>query len=90
MPQPTEQVPFLVLERKYSFDENGQHNEGFRAQSSWSKEEMEKYVEDNNIVCPKCVKHNFTEIREFKLMFKTFQGVTEDSSACLLYTSRCV
>ena len=47
----------------------------------WSKEKMENYIKDNNIVCPKCGKLNFTEIREFNLMFKTFQGVTEDSSS---------
>ena len=47
----------------------------------WSKEAMESYIKDNNIVCPKCGKLNFTEIREFNLMFKTFQGVTEDSAS---------
>jgi len=45
----------------------------------WSHEEMEKFVEDNNVPCPSCGKHNFTNIREFNLMFKTFQGVTEDA-----------
>ena len=45
----------------------------------WSQEEMKKYIEDNNIPCPSCGKHNFTQIREFNLMFKTFQGVTEDA-----------
>ena len=45
----------------------------------WSHEEMEKFVEDNNIPCPSCGKHDFTNIREFNLMFKTFQGVTEDA-----------
>ena len=47
----------------------------------WSKEQMEQYIKDNNIACPVCGKINFTDIREFNLMFKTFQGVTEDSSA---------
>ena len=47
----------------------------------WSKEKMEQYINDNGIVCPVCGKANFTDIREFNLMFKTFQGVTEDSSA---------
>ena len=47
----------------------------------WSKEKMESYIKDNNIACPDCGKHNFTDIREFNLMFKTFQGVTEDSSS---------
>ncbi|KMT20867.1 glycine--tRNA ligase [Clostridium cylindrosporum] len=45
----------------------------------WSKEEMAKYISDNNIVCPDCGKHNYTDIRQFNLMFKTFQGVTEDA-----------
>jgi glycyl-tRNA synthetase len=43
--------------------------------------EMEKLIKDNHIVCPECGSDNFTEIRQFNLMFKTFQGVTEDSSA---------
>ena len=45
----------------------------------WSNEEMEKFVEDKHICCPSCGKHNFTQIRQFNLMFKTFQGVTEDA-----------
>ena len=38
-----------------------------------------KLLNDNKIVCPKCGKFNYTDIREFNLMFKTFQGVTEDN-----------
>ena len=45
----------------------------------WSNEEMEQYVEEHQIPCPSCGKHNFTQIRQFNLMFKTFQGVTEDA-----------
>ncbi|MBR1873278.1 MAG: glycine--tRNA ligase [Eubacterium sp.] len=45
----------------------------------WSNEKMEKFIADNQIPCPSCGKHNFTEIRQFNLMFKTFQGVTEDA-----------
>lgn len=45
----------------------------------WSHEEMEKWLNGNNVPCPTCGKHNFTNIREFNLMFKTFQGVTEDA-----------
>ena len=45
----------------------------------WSNEEMEKFIEDHNIPCPACGKHSFTSIRQFNLMFKTFQGVTEDA-----------
>ncbi len=47
----------------------------------WSNEKMVEYINENNIVCPECGKHNFTDIRQFNLMFKTFQGVTEDSSS---------
>lgn len=47
----------------------------------WSNEELKKYIEENNIVCPKCGKMNYTDIRKFNLMFKTFQGVTEDAKA---------
>ena len=47
----------------------------------WSEEKMLKYMEDNKIACPSCGKINFTGIRKFNLMFKTFQGVTEDSKS---------
>ena len=47
--------------------------------AGWSFEEMSKYIEDNGIVCPDCGGKNFTDIRKFNLMFKTFQGVTEDA-----------
>ena len=40
---------------------------------------MKDFIEENNIPCPTCGKHNFTDIRQFNLMFKTFQGVTEDA-----------
>lgn len=46
---------------------------------AWSNEEMEKYIQEKEICCPSCGKKNFTEIRQFNLMFKTFQGVTEDA-----------
>ena len=45
----------------------------------WSQEQMMQFIEDNQVPCPTCGKHNFTEIRQFNLMFKTFQGVTEDA-----------
>jgi len=45
----------------------------------WSHEKMQDFIKENNIPCPSCGKHNFTDIREFNLMFKTFQGVTEDA-----------
>ena len=46
---------------------------------AWSNDEMKKYIDEHEIVCPTCGKHNFTDIRQFNLMFKTFQGVTEDA-----------
>ena len=46
---------------------------------AFSQPELKAFVEDHNIPCPTCKKHNFTDIRQFNLMFKTFQGVTEDS-----------
>jgi len=46
---------------------------------AFTQAEMKAFVEDNNIPCPTCGKHNFTDIRQFNLMFKTFQGVTEDA-----------
>ena len=45
----------------------------------WSHEEMENFIKEHSVPCPTCGKHNFTSIREFNLMFKTFQGVTEDA-----------
>lgn len=43
-----------------------------------SNEEMEKFIDEHNINCPKCGKHNWTQIRQFNLMFETSRGVTED------------
>lgn len=45
----------------------------------WSQEEMKKYIDEHDIVCPSCGKKDFTDIRQFNLMFKTFQGVTEEA-----------
>ncbi|OQB15220.1 MAG: Glycine--tRNA ligase [Firmicutes bacterium ADurb.Bin193] len=45
----------------------------------WTDEQMMSYIKDNNVACPDCGGHNFTDIRKFNLMFKTFQGVTEDA-----------
>ena len=47
----------------------------------WTNDEMEAYVTEKNVKCPECGAHNFTSIRKFNLMFKTFQGVTEDSQS---------
>ena len=46
---------------------------------AFSQAEMKEFIESHNIPCPSCGKHNFTDIRQFNLMFKTFQGVTEDA-----------
>lgn len=46
---------------------------------AWSQEEMMNFIKDHQVPCPTCGKHNFTDIRQFNLMFKTFQGVTEDA-----------
>lgn len=62
--------------------ENYMEEKGVKSEGSvdaWSQEEMKKYIEENNICCPSCGKHDFTDIRQFNLMFKTFQGVTEDA-----------
>lgn len=45
----------------------------------WSTDEMKQFIDEHDIHCPSCGKHNFTDIRQFNLMFKTFQGVTEDA-----------
>ncbi len=47
----------------------------------WSNEELEKYIAEHKIPCPDCGKSDFTGIRQFNLMFKTFQGVTEDTKS---------
>ncbi len=46
---------------------------------AFSQQEMADFIEEHAIPCPTCGKHNFTDIRQFNLMFKTFQGVTEDA-----------
>ena len=46
---------------------------------AFSQEEMAAFVEEHHVCCPTCGKHNWTDIRQFNLMFKTFQGVTEDA-----------
>jgi len=56
-------------------------NDCIEVVDGWTEEKMLKFMEDNKIACPSCGKINFTGIRKFNLMFKTFQGVTEDSKA---------
>ena len=47
----------------------------------WSNAELLAYIKEHNIACPDCGSHDFTDIRQFNLMFKTFQGVTEVSTS---------
>ena len=49
----------------------------------WTQEQMKNFIDEKNICCPSCGKHNFTDIRQFNLMFQTYQGVTEDSKAAI-------
>ncbi len=51
--------------------------------AAMSDEEMLEYIREHAIACPSCGSHDFTDIRKFNLMFKTFQGVTEDNSSTL-------
>ena len=59
-----------LIEEKLGIEAGGMKND-----------ELIKTIDENNIVCPKCGKKNFTDIRQFNLMFKTFQGITEDSKS---------
>jgi len=59
------------------FQKKGEHE----SVDGWSHEKMEGFMKENNIVCPACGADDFTPIRQFNLMFKTFQGVTEDSAS---------
>ena len=77
-----QESPYNERFRAYKIIEDYAHKNGLDMPDSidgWSHEQMEGYIADHNIPCPTCGKHNFTEIREFNLMFKTFQGVTEDA-----------
>ena len=47
----------------------------------WTNEQLVDYIKENNITCPNCGKQDFTEIRKFNLMFKTYMGVTEDAKS---------
>ena len=47
----------------------------------WPDEKMIGYMKEHHIACPNCGKENFTDIRKFNLMFKTYQGVTEDAKS---------
>ena len=49
--------------------------------ASWSFEQMAAFIKEKGIVCPDCGGNDFTDIKKFNLMFKTFIGVTEDSTS---------
>ena len=49
--------------------------------AGWSDQQMMDYIRENKVTCPECGGTEFTDIRKFNLMFKTFQGVTEDSKS---------
>ncbi|MEE1185464.1 MAG: glycine--tRNA ligase [Acutalibacteraceae bacterium] len=51
--------------------------------AAMSDEDMMNYIKEKGIACPDCGSHDFTDIRKFNLMFKTFQGVTEDNASTL-------
>lgn len=55
-----------------------QHSKGAVNPDTMSNEEMENYIKEHNVVCPKCGKCDFTPIRQFNLMFETSRGVTEE------------
>ena len=59
--------------------EDGAEGEALGSVDGWSNEQMEEFIKEHDIPCPSCGKHDFTSIRQFNLMFKTFQGVTEDA-----------
>ena len=46
-----------------------------------TQEEMIKYINEHKVPCPKCGKSNFTDIRQFNLMFQTYRGVTNDAKS---------
>ncbi len=49
--------------------------------NGWTNAQMMEYIKETGIKCPDCGSTNFTDIRQFNLMFKTFQGVTEDAKS---------
>lgn len=59
-------------------------SKGTVSADGWDKEELKKYIVENNIPCPKCGSHDFTDIREFNLMFETNRGVTSEKNTIYL------
>lgn len=51
--------------------------------SGWSNEQMQNYIHENNVPCPNCGESEFSDIKQFNLMFKTFQGVVEDAKSAI-------
>ena len=64
-------------------DYNAEHGITDVSVEAMSDDEMMKYIREQKIACPGCGKSDFTDIRKFNLMFKTFQGVTEDNSSAV-------
>ena len=62
-------------------EDNVQKKGGSIEVGGWSNEQLEAYIKEHQLVCPSCGKADFTGIRKFNMMFKTHQGVTEDSAA---------
>ncbi len=57
------------------------YSNGEETGEGWTNEQMEAYIKEHNIACPDCGSHDFTPIRQFNLMFKTFMGTLEDSKS---------
>ncbi|HOP57611.1 MAG TPA: glycine--tRNA ligase [Bacillota bacterium] len=57
------------------------HSKGKVDADGWSRDEMLRYINDNKVKCPVCGAFNYTDIRQFNLMFKTHQGVIEDEQS---------
>ncbi len=62
-------------------EDNVQKKGGSIEVGGWTNEQLEAYIKEHQLVCPSCGKADFTGIRKFNMMFKTHQGVTEDSAA---------
>ena len=62
-------------------DYAAEHNLSDIHPDGWTNAQMEAFIKEKGIACPECGKTDFTGIRKFNLMFKTFQGVTEDSAS---------
>ena len=59
------------------------YTNGKETGDGWSNEKLVDFIKENKITCPKCGKCDFTDIRQFNLMFKTFQGVTEEAKSTI-------